>query len=170
MIKLAVFLGNPGAGRAFNRHNLGQIVAEALHSGPWQKKFDGLWARSGSLVLLKPGTYMNDSGLPARKASDYFRIRSDETAVCHDDASLPFGEVRLEFGGPLRGHNGLRSVASHLGTTEFWRLRLGIGRPMERQPLASYVLGNFSPGEKALLDGIAAEARRLLLENGGANC
>jgi PTH1 family peptidyl-tRNA hydrolase len=130
----------------------------------WQRKFKGVWTRvpvaRGYYIALRPQTMMNRSGESVQAVARFLRIRPAEVAVAHDDAELRFGSIGVRFGGGLAGHNGLRSVAKHLGTTEFWRIRIGIGRPRGR--LDAHVLGRFSPEEEMELPNILRELCELI--------
>jgi PTH1 family peptidyl-tRNA hydrolase len=149
---LVVGLGNPGREYARNRHNVGWLVADELAQrlgGSWRSKFSGSLAevRLGDrrIALLKPETYMNDSGRPVSAAMRFFKLAPEEVLVVHDDADLDLGRLQARLGGGLAGHNGLRSVAGQLGTPEFLRLRVGVGRPErgDRRPLADFLLSDF---------------------------
>ena len=135
-IKLVVFAGNPGQQYSRTRHNAGFLILEALerrHSLDWSEKFNSSLAScriDGKQVrLLKPGSFMNKIGEPARKAMDFFSLTPEQVLVVHDELELPFGTPAVRRGGGLGGHNGLRSVKQHLGTDVFYRLRFGISRP-----------------------------------------
>lgn len=163
-----VFLGNPGRDYHRTRHNAGFLVAETWPRSrdlSWKAKFKGEWAPLllGSRVvpLLKPLTFMNLSGESARALGEFLRIAPESWLVVHDDIDLPLGEVRLQTGGGLGGHNGLRSLRQHLGTDRFHRLRLGVGRPAAGD-VASHVLGRFSPDEEITLALSLDQAARLL--------
>lgn len=164
---MLVLLGNPGTRYARTRHNIGWMVADELPlaSAPWQQKFKAVWTTWGSgddkVIVLKPQTMMNLSGESVQAAARFFRFAPGEIVVAHDDVELPFGEVGLRLGGGLAGHNGLRSVAHCLATPEFWRLRLGIGRPA-RGELHGYVLGRFTESEEAELPVVIGAAVRML--------
>jgi peptidyl-tRNA hydrolase, PTH1 family len=151
---LVVGLGNPGREYARNRHNVGWMVAEELAErlgGSWRSKFSGSLAevRLGDhrLALLKPETYMNDSGRPVSAAMRFFKVPPEAVLVVHDEADLDLGRLQVRKGGGLAGHNGLRSIAAQLGTPEFLRLRVGVGRPErgDRRPLADFILSDFAP-------------------------
>jgi len=155
---LVVGLGNPGREYAGNRHNVGFMVADELarrHGGSWRGKFSGQLADvridEHRVALLKPETYMNESGRAVRAAADFFKLEPDAILVVHDESDLEGGRLQARRGGGFAGHNGLRSVAQHLGTPEFLRLRVGVGRPErgDRRPLADYVLADFEPHEDA---------------------
>jgi peptidyl-tRNA hydrolase, PTH1 family len=162
---LVAGLGNPGREYAGNRHNVGFMVADELarrHGGTWKGKFNARVAEvridGHKVVLLKPETYMNDSGRPVSSAMRFFKLDAESVLVVHDETDLPLGRLQARRGGGLAGHNGLRSVAQHLGTPEFLRLRIGVGRPErgDPRPLADYVLSNFEAHEDP--DRLVAEA------------
>jgi PTH1 family peptidyl-tRNA hydrolase len=158
--ELIAFLGNPGKKYEYTRHNIAWLLSEQKQP-VWQKKFNGLWCRENcgeiSLIFLKPQTMMNRSGDSVRKAMDFFKLPPEKVLVVHDELELPFGEVNLRKGGGLAGHNGLRSVKQQLGTTEFGRLRLGIGRPPFGD-VSRWVLSPFSPSERTELEDIFQKA------------
>jgi PTH1 family peptidyl-tRNA hydrolase len=151
---LVVGLGNPGREYAHNRHNLGWLVADELarrHDGSWRAKFSGQLADvridDHRVALLKPETYMNESGRSVQAALRFFKLEPDSLLVVHDEGDLELGRLQARLGGGLAGHNGLRSVAQHLKTPEFLRLRVGVGRPGrgDPRPLADYLLSDFEP-------------------------
>jgi PTH1 family peptidyl-tRNA hydrolase len=169
MIELTAFLGNPGGEYRGNRHNAGWLAAGALPfsaSLNWQKKYKGRYASmdaapAGRLHFIMPDTYMNCSGESVYAAAAFFKIPPERILVVHDELELPLGTVGLKFSGGLGGHNGLRSMKQSFGTADFWRLRIGIGRP-EHSDVAGYVLSDFSAAEKPLLDQVLAAASELL--------
>jgi len=149
---LVAGLGNPGRGHARNRHNVGWMVVNELarrHGGSFRSKFSGQLAevRAGELrlALLKPETYMNESGRSIAAAARFFKVDPGALVVVHDDVDLSPGRLQARLGGGLAGHNGLRSIAGALGTQDFLRLRIGVGRPErgDRRPVADYVLSDF---------------------------
>jgi peptidyl-tRNA hydrolase, PTH1 family len=151
---LVVGLGNPGREHVRNRHNVGWMVADELarrHGGSWRGKFSGKLAElridSHRIALLKPETYMNESGRSVRAAMQFFKLEPDAVLVVHDEGDLDYGRLQARFGGGLAGHNGLRSIAQHLKTHDFLRLRVGVGRPGrgDPRPLADYLLSDFDP-------------------------
>ena len=153
---LVVRLGNPGREYARNRHNVGFMVVDELarrHGGAWKSKFNGQLAEvrieGHKLALLKPETYMNDSGRAVSAAAKFFKVDPDAVLVVHDEGDFELGRLELKFSGGLAGHNGLRSIADQLGTKDFHRLRIGVGRPErgDPRPLADWVLANFEPHE-----------------------
>ncbi len=173
---LVVGLGNPGRGHARNRHNVGWMVVDELarrHSGSWRSKFSGQMAevRVGEekLALLKPETYMNDSGRSVGPAAAFFKLSAEDVLVVHDEGDFDLGRLELKAGGGLAGHNGLRSIAQVLGTQDFLRLRIGVGRPErgDPRPLADWVLANFEAHEHAEeIVARAADAVESLLADG----
>jgi peptidyl-tRNA hydrolase, PTH1 family len=155
---LVVGLGNPGREYARNRHNVGWMVVDELarrHAASWKGKFSGQLAEvrlDGHRVgLLKPETFMNDSGRSVGAAARFFKLEPDAILVVHDEIDLEPGRLQVRMGGGLAGHNGLRSVAAHLRSPEFLRLRVGVGRPGRGDPRrpADYVLSNFTAEEDA---------------------
>jgi PTH1 family peptidyl-tRNA hydrolase len=155
---LVAGLGNPGREHARNRHNAGWLVVDELarrHGGSWRGKFAGQMAevRVGDerLALLKPETYMNESGRSVGPAATFFKLEPAEVLVVHDEGDFDRGRLELKVGGGLAGHNGLRSIARDLGTQDFLRLRIGVGRPErgDPRPLADFVLANFEPHDDA---------------------
>jgi PTH1 family peptidyl-tRNA hydrolase len=155
---LVVGLGNPGRDYVHNRHNVGHMVVDELarrHDGQWKGKFSGQLADvridGHKVALLKPETFMNDSGRSVKAAAQFYKLEPDAILVVHDESDLESGRLQARRGGGLAGHNGLRSVAQHLGTSDFLRLRVGVGRPGrgDRRDLADYVLADFEPHEDA---------------------
>ena len=151
---LVAGLGNPGRTYAETRHNVGFMVADELarrHGGSWRGKFSGelseVRADGIRLALLKPQTYMNESGRSVGAAARFFKVEPEALIVVHDDVDLASGRVQVRLGGGLAGHNGLRSVAQQLGTSEFGRVRIGVGRPErgDQRPVADFVLSPFPP-------------------------
>ncbi len=147
-------LGNPGREYAATRHNAGWMVVDELarrHGGSWKSKFSGQLAETrvdGSrLALVKPETYMNESGRSIAAAARFFKVPVEGVLVVHDDVDLDEGRLQARLGGGLAGHNGLRSIAQALGSQEFLRLRIGVGRPGrgDRRSVADYVLAPFAP-------------------------
>lgn len=157
--KIIVGLGNPGADYSFNRHNIGFIaldtLAEETHANPWQKKFKGFSTsvKIGDFdcLLLKPQTYMNLSGESAGEAMRYFKLKAEDIYVIHDDIDLMAAQVKVKQGGGHGGHNGLRSLDSHL-TKDYYRIRLGVGHPGEKHEVTNHVLGNFAKSDSKWLD------------------
>jgi PTH1 family peptidyl-tRNA hydrolase len=173
-VLLVVGLGNPGRQYSGNRHNVGFMVvdevASACRADSFRSKFNGEYAKGESngedIVLLKPHTFMNDSGRSVQAAVAFFKPTMDRVLVIHDELDLPFGTVRLKVGGGHAGHNGLRSIMACVGTGEFGRLRFGIGRPPPgfRGEVADYVLSNFDGVERAELPDLLKKAASTVLE------
>jgi PTH1 family peptidyl-tRNA hydrolase len=162
---LVVGLGNPGREYARNRHNAGWMIVDELarrHGGSWRSKFSGQLAEvriDGHRVgLLKPETYMNESGRSVKAAAQFFKVEPDAVLVVHDEGDFDLGRLQARLGGGNAGHNGLRSIAQHLKTPDFMRLRVGVGRPErgDPRPLADYVLSDFEPHEDP--EGLIARA------------
>ncbi len=155
---LVVGLGNPGREYAGHRHNVGWMVVEELarrHGASWKGKFSGQLAElrlDGHRVgLLKPETFMNESGRSVGAAARFYKLEPDAILVVHDEIDLEPGRLQARKGGGLAGHNGLRSVAAHLKSQDFLRLRVGVGRPGrdDPRPPADYVLSSFAPADDA---------------------
>ncbi|TLH67436.1 aminoacyl-tRNA hydrolase [Mycolicibacterium cosmeticum] len=175
---LVVGLGNPGPNYAKTRHNLGFMVADILAgrigSGFKVHKKSGADVATGrlggrSVVLAKPRVYMNESGRQVGPLAKFYSVPPADIVVLHDELDIDFGRVRLKLGGGEGGHNGLRSVASALGTKDFQRVRIGVGRPPGRKDPAAFVLETFSSVERPevpLLCENAADATELLLQVG----
>ncbi|MGH2922020.1 MAG: aminoacyl-tRNA hydrolase [Gaiellaceae bacterium] len=151
---LVAGLGNPGGGYERTRHNMGFLVADELarrHDGSFRSKFNGRLAEvrlDGLRVgILKPETYMNVSGKSVAAARKFFKVDPEDLLIVHDDVDLVPGRLQARLGGGLAGHNGLRSIAAALGTENFLRLRIGVGRPErgDPRPVADYVLSEFEP-------------------------
>ena len=173
---LVAGLGNPGREYERTRHNAGWMVLDELarrHGGSWRSKFSGSLAevRLGGLrlALLKPETYMNDSGRSVGAAVRFFKVEPEQVLVVHDDVDLEAGRLQARAGGGLAGHNGLRSLAQHLGSQDFLRLRIGVGRPGrgDPRPVADWVLSPFAPEEDAeALIARAADAVETISQDG----
>jgi PTH1 family peptidyl-tRNA hydrolase len=151
---LVAGLGNPGREHARDRHNVGWMVVDELarrHGGSFRSKFSGRLAElrvgAARVALLEPETYMNESGRSISAAARFFKCEPAGVLVVHDDVDLELGRLQARLGGGLAGHNGLRSIARDLGTPEFLRLRIGVGRPGrgDPRPVADYVLSPFAP-------------------------
>jgi PTH1 family peptidyl-tRNA hydrolase len=163
---LIVGLGNPGREFANTRHNAGFLLVEKIASdwkADWisEKKFNSQLARveraGRKFVLCEPQTFMNASGEAVRKVSDFFRFSPEKILIVVDDADLPFGEIRLRGSGSSGGHHGLESIEKHLGTREFARLRIGIGRKNNLREITNHVLGHFGKDEMELLEKVLAQ-------------
>ena len=165
-------LGNPGPKYALNRHTVGfmavDVIAEMYRFGPVQKKFSG-WVQEGRIgthkvLLLKPATFMNESGRAVGEALRFYKLEPDALTVFHDELDLAPFKVKVRMGGGLAGHNGLRSINQHCGP-DFRRVRIGIGHPGAKERVHGHVLGNYAKSEMDpladMLAGIAAEAEWL---------
>jgi PTH1 family peptidyl-tRNA hydrolase len=173
---LVAGLGNPGRDYADTRHNLGWLVADELarrHDGRWRSKFSGQLAETrvedARIGLLKPETYMNESGRSISAAARFFKVPFDRVLVVHDDVDLDEGRLQARLGGGLAGHNGLRSIAGALGSQDFPRLRIGVGRPGrgDSRSVADFVLSPFGP--ETDVDGLvsrSADAVEVILAEG----
>jgi len=170
---LFVGLGNPGARHAENRHNIGfmavQAIARRHNMSPWRRKFQGV-AVEGALageriLLLLPGTFMNESGRAVQEAARFYKLEPSQIVAFHDEVDLPPAKVRVKVGGSDAGHNGLRSVTAHIGN-DYKRVRIGIGKPDVKELVPMHVLGNFAKSEwpwvQALCDVIADNAGLLV--------
>jgi peptidyl-tRNA hydrolase, PTH1 family len=156
---LVVGLGNPGREYAGHRHNVGFMVVDELAKrtgASFRSKFSGDLAETRvdgvRVALLKPQTFMNESGRAVAAAARFFKVDPDALLVIHDEGDFDLGRLQVREGGGLAGHNGLRSIARALGTQDFLRVRVGVGRPErgDRRPLADYVLSNFEPHDDAV--------------------
>ena len=167
-----VGLGNPGAGHARNRHNIGFMAVEAIAKRhgfpPWRRRFQGV-ATEGTIgaervLLLLPGTYMNESGRAVAEAAHFYKLGLGEIVVFHDELDLAPGKVRVKTGGGNAGHNGLRSISAHVGN-DYRRVRIGIGHPGVKELVHPYVLSDFAKDERAwvaaLCDAVADNAELL---------
>ncbi len=170
-------LGNPGAQHARNRHNIGFMAVDRIAGShgfaPWRSKFEGLVAEgmlgTEKVVLLKPQTYMNDSGRSVMAALRFYKLEPTALTVLHDELDLAPGKLRLKAGGGHAGHNGLRSIHAHVGET-YARVRLGIGHPGHKDRVAGYVLHDFAKADadwlEPLLDAVADAAPLLAAGDG----
>jgi peptidyl-tRNA hydrolase, PTH1 family len=170
---LLVGLGNPGARHVGNRHNIGfmtlQAIAERHGIGPWRRRFQGV-ACEGPIggervLLLLPGTYMNESGRAVAEAAQFYKLPASGISIFHDEIELPPGKVRVKIGGGIAGHNGLRSITAHIGN-DYRRVRIGVGHPGAKELVEHYVLSDFAKSERpwveALLDILADNANLLV--------
>ncbi len=169
-MKLMIGLGNPGPRYAGHRHNIGFMAVDAIANdhgfGPERARFQAL-TRDGTVdghkvLILKPTTYMNDSGRAVGEAARFFKVEPEDVFVFHDELDLAARKIRAKKGGGAAGHNGIKSIAAHLGP-DFWRIRLGIGHPGQKDRVSGHVLGDFSKAERSewvdlLLDEIARAA------------
>ena len=177
-MQLWVGLGNPGAQSALQRHNVGFMAADTIAEihdfGPVKKAFQG-WTQEGrigpeKILLLKPATFMNESGRSVGEAMRFYKLDVGDVTVFHDELDLAPFKVKVKTGGGTAGHNGLRSTEAHIGN-EFRRVRIGIGHPGHKDKVSPYVLGNYTKAEMDpladLLGAVAAEARWLAEGNDG---
>jgi PTH1 family peptidyl-tRNA hydrolase len=169
-MRLFVGLGNPGAKFAGNRHNIGFVVVDDIarrHGfAPWRRRFQGETAE-GTLegervVLLRPATFMNESGRAVQEAANFFKLPAGEITVFQDELELPPAKVRVKVGGGIAGHNGLRSISSHIGN-DYRRVRLGIGHPGVKELVHSYVLSDFAKDERPWVEAL----RQAVADNAG---
>ncbi|MCS6942801.1 MAG: aminoacyl-tRNA hydrolase [Geminocystis sp.] len=162
--EVIVGLGNPGAQYEHTRHNIGFEIVDFLADKwglVWQKstKFQGLFTEGfvhsqKRIFLLKPLTYMNNSGISVRAILDWYKLSTNSILVVYDDMDLPFGKIRLRLSGSSGGHNGIKSIISHLGTQDFPRFRVGIGKSVHKDATVSHVLGKFSPQEREAIPSL----------------
>ena len=153
-MRLLVGLGNPGKQYAFNRHNIGFLaldaIAEQYRFSPWRERFQGVIAEgtvgTEKIVALKPATYMNLSGQSVGEASRFFKIAPADVIVLHDEIELAPGKVKVKLAGGSAGHNGIKSIDSHIGP-DYWRVRLGVGRPDGKAQVKGHVLENFAKAD-----------------------
>src|SRR6476661_4763774 len=168
-MRLFVGLGNPGAKYARNRHNVGfravDEIARRHGFSPWRRRFQGETSEGAigteRVILLKPMTYMNESGRSVQEAAGFFKIAPGDVTVFHDELELPPGKVRVKIGGGIAGHNGLRSISAHIGN-DYRRVRLGIGHPGVKELVHGHVLSDFAkadrPWVEALCEAVADNA------------
>ncbi len=155
--RLIVGLGNPGAEYTETRHNAGFWFCERLAQTlgvrlNHESRFHGLVGRSGNTWLLLPQTFMNRSGQAVLALAHFYRILPNEILVVHDELDIPPGQLRLKFGGGLGGHNGLKDISARLSTQDYWRLRVGIGHPGDRNQVVNFVLNRAGREEQVLID------------------
>ncbi len=169
MIRLVVGLGNPGQQYEKTRHNVGFLFLDRLCADAgsiWsnESRFNGLLANASILgkkvYFLKPLTFMNKSGLSVGAVARYYKIAAEEILVVHDELDFSAGKTRLKFGGGHAGHNGLRDIVANIGTKDFYRLRVGVGRPAAGKNVANYVLSGFSKSDVGLVDNAFNDIER----------
>jgi peptidyl-tRNA hydrolase, PTH1 family len=160
-MRLFVGLGNPGAKYAYNRHNIGFMtvgeIARRHGFAPWRRRFQGETAEGtldqDRVILLRPLTFMNESGRAVQEAAGFFKLAAAEITVFQDELELPPAKVRVKVGGGIAGHNGLRSISSHIGN-DYRRVRLGIGRPGVKELVHGYVLSDFAKDERGWVEAL----------------
>lgn len=177
---LFIGLGNPGKQYEGNRHNVGFMAVDAIagkyDAAPFRKKFNGLLSEAviegEKVALLKPETFMNVSGQSVQPAMAFFKIPPENVVVFYDELDLPPGKIRVKQGGGSGGHNGIKSIDQSLGNKDYWRVRIGIGHPGDKNRVSGYVLSDFDKADKdwlgRLLPEIARYAGRLTARKGGA--
>jgi PTH1 family peptidyl-tRNA hydrolase len=172
---LFVGLGNPGSRYAGNRHNVGFMVVEAIakrhNLGPWRRRFAGVTAEgpigSDRILLLLPGTFMNESGRAVAEAANFYKVGLKDLVVFHDEIDLAPAKVRVKTGGGIAGHNGLRSISAHVGN-DYRRVRIGVGHPGAKELVYAYVLSDFAKAERPWVEEICdAVADNVQLLNKG---
>ena len=169
-MRLFVGLGNPGAKYAHNRHNIGFTVVEeiARHHGfaPWRRRFQGETSEgsldSERVILLRPSTFMNESGRAVQEAANFFKLAAGDITVFQDELELPPAKLRVKIGGGIAGHNGLRSISSHIGN-DYRRVRLGIGHPGVKELVHGYVLSDFAKDDRPWVEAL----RQAIADNAG---
>jgi len=167
---LVVGLGNPGDKYSSSRHNIGFMVADEL-ANRFKGKFSshkyralvsevrlGVGSEAPKLIIVKPSTYMNDSGNAVAPLAKYFNTAPQQIIAIHDELDIPFNAIRVKLGGGDNGHNGLKSLTQSLSTPDYFRIRVGIGRPTTPQDTADYVLDNFSKAERSVVPDLALRA------------
>ncbi|MEJ5362420.1 MAG: aminoacyl-tRNA hydrolase [Spirochaetota bacterium] len=171
-MKIIACLGNPGKKYAGNRHNVGMIVGMEIadkYSIAINKKEHDAITGSGTIeghscLFVFPQTYMNNSGIAVQKVLSFYKETSDNLIVLHDEIELQFGHVKIKFSGGHKGHNGIRSIQQHLGTPDFYRIQIGVGRPQDATPVADYVLSDFTTEEKNHLHQITDKVHTILID------
>ena len=157
-MKLIVGLGNPGDEHKENRHNVGFMVVDRLaEEAEWESKFEALILKSRDCLLVKPQTFMNNSGTAVKKIMNFYKLNIDDLVVVHDDLDIRLAEYKIQEGVGPKVHNGLTSVEERLGTKDFWRVRVGVdNRPVgeARTPGDEYVLADFTSEEKEIIEGV----------------
>ncbi|HPT66302.1 MAG TPA: aminoacyl-tRNA hydrolase [Candidatus Woesebacteria bacterium] len=155
-MKLIVGLGNPDKKYQKNRHNLGSTLIKNLIDQKFfnKTKLSAQIFEDKNKIFAVPNEYMNNSGIAVQKISQFYKISANDILIIHDDLDLPAGEYRLQFDRGSAGHNGIKSIIDQLGTQEFYRLRVGIGKPQNNIPVEDYVLQNFSQEESTIISSI----------------
>jgi PTH1 family peptidyl-tRNA hydrolase len=169
-MRLFVGLGNPGAKYAHNRHNIGFMAVDEIarrHGfAPWRRRFQGVTSEGTldheKIVLLRPETFMNESGRSVQEAAYFFKLGASDIIVFQDELELPPAKVRVKIGGGIAGHNGLRSISAHIGN-DYRRVRLGIGHPGVKELVHGYVLSDFAKSDRPWVEALCA----VMAENAG---
>ncbi|MEM6781411.1 MAG: aminoacyl-tRNA hydrolase [Pseudomonadota bacterium] len=173
---LLVGLGNPGDKYEKNRHNIGFMIADTIASeygfGSFKSKFEGEYAQGTiagqKCLLLKPMTYMNDSGISVSKLAKFYKIDTEQIIVFYDELDLPPGKLRVKKGGGAGGHNGIKSIDNHMKSKDYWRVRMGIGHPGDKNRVSGYVLNDFPKEQQKWLpdwiDAISDQVSYLVQE------
>ena len=174
MTRLVVGIGNPGRQYAWTRHNLGFLCVDKLvqeFSGSQFREAPNVFSdvaqvesSYGSIIFIKPRTYVNLSGRAVRATKEYYNIEMDHIIVLADDVNLPFGGIRLRRDAGSGGHNGIKSITQNLGSNHYWQLRLGVGRPKEGNMLSDFVLGQFSMEEQLGVRSLLTEITTLFVQ------
>jgi PTH1 family peptidyl-tRNA hydrolase len=162
-MQLFVGLGNPGSSYVGNRHNIGFMVVEAIakrhNLGPWRRRFQGVTTEgplgSERVLLLLPGTYMNESGRAVAEAAHFYKLGVEQIVVFHDEIDLAPAKVRVKTGGGVAGHNGLRSITAHVGN-DYRRVRIGVGHPGVKERVHGHVLSDFAKSERDWVDALCS--------------
>jgi PTH1 family peptidyl-tRNA hydrolase len=162
-MRLFVGLGNPGTKYALNRHNIGFMAVDEIarrHGfAPWRRRFQGMTSEGTldeeKVVLLRPETFMNESGRAVQEAANFFKLGIDDIVVFQDELELPPAKVRVKIGGGIAGHNGLRSISAHIGN-DYRRVRLGIGHPGVKELVHGYVLSDFAKSDRPWVEALCA--------------
>ena len=163
-MKLLVGLGNPGEAHVGNRHNVGFMVVDRLagEGAEWEPKFEALILKAKDYLLVKPQMFMNRSGEVVAKIANFYKVTIDDLVVIHDDLDIRLGEYKIQKGVGPKVHNGLTSVEERLGTADFWRLRIGVDNRIQNSEFRiqgeDYVLADFLPEEKTIIDGVIEKA------------
>ena len=167
-MKVIVGLGNPGDKYTYTRHNCGFIIIENIAREcqlelTKDEKFKSEIARSDDLIMIKPMTFMNNSGEAVSKVLNFYKISPKELFILHDDVDLPFGKLKKQFGASSAGHRGVESIINELGTKEFWRVRIGVGKPVDtRIEIEDWVLMDMLPDELTQITGLTATVKKLV--------
>jgi PTH1 family peptidyl-tRNA hydrolase len=167
---LIVGLGNPGSAYVGNRHNIGFMAVDAIAKrhgiGPWRRRFQGVSAEGPlageRVLLLLPGTYMNESGRAVAEAANFYKLGPPDIVVVHDEIDLASGKLRVKTGGGNAGHNGLRSISSHVGN-DYRRVRIGVGHPGVKELVHAHVLNDFAKSEREWVEALCG----LVADNAG---